>query len=457
MKLSRRHLLKAMGVTGMGVMVAACAPAQPGAPAEPSAGAAPAAGAAQPDSANTELTIWFHWGGATGESAQELINSYNEDQGAADKIHLTVETVPGGEYRQKMTASKMAGTAPDVYHTSIPILELVSNQVVRELPDEEQDYVRNHYLPATIDRMTFQGKIWGYPTEHQAPALIYRRSALEAIGVTEIPATAQEIRELAKELTREEGGQKYYGFTQWYDNYPASFHFPGIIWRFGGEMYEFEGDLPRKIMVDTEECAAALGWWRGMVDDGVTQVGDLPFTEAWQNGLAMMGEIEPWFPFINLRDAGKQEIYEDLAVTHVRPAEGVEPVVQSGGWELVADRDSEHPVESDKFMQWMMHEPNMPFSHFIVETIGSLPAPLNYPTPIPGWSEAMMQGYYKETAPITRAHPGLKVLGDGEIGTAISEMVQAVMLQQTEVGPALTELQAKLDEILQRTDGSRTA
>jgi ABC-type glycerol-3-phosphate transport system substrate-binding protein len=272
-----------------------------------------------------------------------------------------------------------------------------------------------------------------------------------------MPATAQEIRELAKELTREEDGQKYYGFTQWYDNYPASFHFPGIIWRFGGEMFEFEGDIPTKIMVDTEECAAALGWWRGMVDDGVTQVGDLPFTEAWQNGLAIMGEIEPWFPFINLRDAGQEEIYDDLAVTHVRPAEGVQPVVQSGGWELVADRDSANPFEADKFMQWMMHGPEMPFSHFIVEVIGSLPAPLNYPLPIPGWSEAMIQGYVSETAPITRMHPGLKVLGDGEIGTAITQTVQSVMLQQTEVEPALVELQAALDEILQRTDGSRSA
>jgi len=450
MKLSRRQLLKAMGVASMSAVVVGCTPAQEGA-----APAADSAAGTAPDSAATELTIWFHWGGATGERAQELIDSYNEDAGVADQIQLTIETVPGGEYRQKMTASKMAGTAPDIYHTSIPILELVSNEVIRELPDEDQDYVSNHYLPATIDRMTFQGKIWGYPTEHQAPALIYRRSVLEDAGIAEIPGTAQEIRELAKELTYEADGQRYYGFTQWYDNYPASFHFPGIIWRFGGELFEFEGDIPKRIMVDTEECAAALGWWRGMVDDGSTQVGDLPFTEAWQNGLAMMGEIEPWFPFINLRDAGQEEIYEDLAVTHVRPAEGIDPVVQSGGWELVADRDSANPFEADKFMHWMMHGPEMPFSHFIVEIVGSLPAPLDYPSPIPGWSEAMMQGYVAETAPITKMYPGLKVLGDGEISTAVSQTVQAVMLQQTEVEPALVELQATLDDILLRTDGSR--
>ncbi len=452
MLLSRRQMLKALGIAGAGAVVAACSPAPAGAPSTP----AESGEAAAPAGAATELVIWFHWGGDTGERAQEFIDQFNQSAGAENNINVTIETVPGGEYRQKLTASRMAGTAADVYHTSIPILELASNEIARELPDEESAYVRENYIPAAVERMTFQGKIWGYPTEHQAPALIYRRSVLEAAGISEIPGTAEEIRALAQELTREEGGQKYYGFTQWYDNYPATFHFPGIIWRHGGEMFEFEGDIPRRIMVDTEECNAALGWWRGMVDDGSTQVGEMPFVDAWQNGLAIMGEIEPWFPFINLRDAGVEDIYEDLGVTYVRPATGVDPVIQSGGWELIADRSSEHPDEGQVLMSWMMHGPEMPFSHFIVEIVGSLPAPINYPTPIPGWSEAMITGYATETSPITRADPNLKVLGSGEIATAINETVQAVMLQQKDVAPALAELQPLLDEILERTDGART-
>jgi len=451
MFLSRRQMLKMMGTAGASVMLAACTPA----PAAPTTSEGEG-GQAAPASAATDLVIWFHWGGATGETAQQFIDRYNTESGAADNINVVIETVPGGEYRQKMTASRLAGTGADVYHTSIPILELVTNGIVRELPDEDQAYVREKYIPAAVGRMTFQGKVWGYPTEHQAPALIYRRSILEKAGITEIPATAEEIRDLAKELTYEEDGQKYYGFTQWYDNYPATFHFPGIIWRHGGEMYRFEGDIPREVMVDTPECIEALSWWRGMVDDGSTQVGEIPFVDAWQNGLAIMGEIEPWFPFINLRDAGMTEVYDDLGVTHVRPKFGVDPVIQSGGWELVAESESEHPEAADKLMQWMMHGPDMPFSHFIVEVIGALPAPIDYPSPIPGWSEAMMQGYAGETAPITREDPNLKVLGSGEINQAITEVVQAVMLKQKDVEPALRELQPTLTAILERTDGGRT-
>jgi len=452
MKLSRRQLLKVMGTTGVGVVLAACAPAAPGAaPASSSAGSQ----AQAPASTGTELKIWFHWGGATGEFAQKMIDDFNKGPGAEAKINVTIETVPGGEYRQKMTAARVAGTPPDVYHVSIPTVELVQNEIVLELPEEEQAYIKEHYIPAAVERMTFGGKIWGYPTEHQAPALIYRKSLLEKAGIKAIPDTNEEIRKLAKDLTHEEGGKKYYGFTQWYDNYPATFHFPGIIWRHGGEMYKFEGDIPSQIMVDTPECIEALSWWRGMVDDGSTQVGDIPFEQAWQNGLALMGEIEPWFPFIELRDQKIQDIYEDIGVTHVRAKTGVKPVVQSGGWELIGERKTKHPAEAVKLMQAMMHEPDMVFSHFIVERIGSLPAPIKFPTPIPQWPDAMIKGYAEETSPITRADPNLKVLGSGEINSAISETVQAVMLKQKEVAPALKELQPKLDEILKRTDGAR--
>jgi hypothetical protein len=131
--------------------------------------------------------------------------------------------------------------------------------------------------------------------------------------------------------------------------------------------------------------------------------------------------------------------------------------VQSGGWELVGDRNTAHHAEQVTLMRWMMHKPDMPFSRFIVERVGSLPAPLDYPTPIPGWSEAMVEGYANQTAPITRMTPTMKILGSGEINRAITETVEAVMLQQKDVEPALLELQTQVDEILQRTDGHRLA
>lgn len=72
MKLSRREMLKALGITSVGLTLAACTPAPA---AEAPAASSAAGGDAAPAAAGTELTIWFHWGGATGERAQELIDT----------------------------------------------------------------------------------------------------------------------------------------------------------------------------------------------------------------------------------------------------------------------------------------------------------------------------------------------------------------------------------------------
>ena len=475
-ELSRRRLLGVIAALGSSTVLAACgggsqtlptpasetkaeakkegaaAPAAPKTEATPRPTATPSVMAVARKEGTTELKVWFHWSAATGDRAQELINKYNTTKGVEDKIHMTIETVPGAEYRQKMTAVRLAGTAPDVYHTSLPIKELIKNEVVAELPTEEAGYVRQNYVKGSVDRMTYEGKVWGYPTEHQAPGFIYRKSYFQEAGV-QPPKTTQEALEAARKATKTEGGKKTrYGFTQWYDNYPATSHLPALIARFGGQMFYFEGDKPVRIDVASPQAIEAVGWWRAMVEAGATQVGEMPFVDAWQNGLAASGEIEPWFPLINLRDAGKPDIFNDVGVTIAPPKDGVQPIVFAGGWELVGDRSSKQPDLRWKFMRWMMHKPEMPFSRFIVETVGSLPAPIDYPAEIPGWTKEMLQGYAKDTTAIAQAHPAVKVTGGGEIDAVLRTAIQAVMLQQQTVEQALKDADPKVNDILKRTD-----
>lgn len=460
-RMTRRRALQWAGMAVMGGLISACAPGseatktpvQSGEP--PVEATKPAAVTAAPPEL-VKLRAWFHWGGALGETAEALVKRYNESQGAEDGIHVDIETVNWSEFRQKVTASRMAGTSPDIYHTSIATCELALNDIAIPLSDSEQEYVRSNYAPAAVERLIFQGKVWGYPTEFQTPALAYRRSFLEKAGISELPATTEELRDLAKELTHEEGGLKYYGYTVWYDNFIAYSNMNDLIWRHGGEMWEFEGDIPRKVKVNTPEAIAGLKWWRDMIDDGSTQVGDMAFGDAWANGLAIMGEVQPFTP-ISLRDGGQQEVFEDLGITYLRPSQGVDPIVEAHGWSLVMDKQTKLPEKTTKFMQWLMHKPDMPLVRFIVEEVGSLPSATEYPLPIPGWSDAMVQGYVQESVPISRAEPGLKVLGVGEISAALLEMFEAVALKQKEVEPALQELQPILDEILERTDGDRTS
>jgi len=100
----------------------------------------------------------------------------------------------------------------------------------------------------------------------------------------------------------------------------------------------------------------------------------------------------------------------------------------------------------------LMHKPAMPWSHFIVETVGSPPAPLDYPTPIPGWTPDLTKGYAQEATKIAQANPEEKVLGLDEISKAYGAALQDILANKISVQSGLSQLNGQLNQILQRTD-----
>ena len=53
--------------------------------------------------------------------------------------------------------------------------------------------------------MTLGGKLWGYPTEFQSPAFVYRKCHFREAGLTGPPDTTDEVFEQATKLTRKAG------------------------------------------------------------------------------------------------------------------------------------------------------------------------------------------------------------------------------------------------------------
>ncbi|HEV2126361.1 MAG TPA: extracellular solute-binding protein, partial [Chloroflexota bacterium] len=297
------------------------------------AGGAPAAQQTRPAKTTvTPLRIWFHWGGVRGEAIQKLMDEYNATQGQQDKNQVTVETVRDSEMLTKMTAAVIGGDPPDVWHANATPRTALDRGLIVSVPKEEEQYVKKHYVPGAVERMTLQGKIWGYPTEFQAPAFVYRTSHFRDAGLTKAPATTEEVVEYATKLTRKSGGTtERFGFTLnegWYASV-----LPTLIARFGGQMYHFNGDKPVKIEVASPQAIEAVGWWKRLVDAGLTQIGQPPsYAEAMQQGQAASTECFVWFVTGNTRDRGLHEIFADLGTEVLPPKRGVKPVVFAGGW-----------------------------------------------------------------------------------------------------------------------------
>ena len=411
--------------------------------------AAPRGGAAKETA--TPLRIWFHWGGVRGEAIQKLMDEYNATQGQQDKNVVSVETVQDVLMLEKMTAAVVGGDPPDVWHANATPKVAADRGLIAAVPKEDDQYIRKNYVPGAIERMTLGGKLWGYPTEFQAPAFVFRKSVYQELGLAKPPATAEEAYEHATRLTRRSGGTyERFGFPindAWYASV-----LPTLIARFGGQMYHFSGDKPTKIDVASPQALEAVGWWKRMVDAGLTQIGQMSYNDAMQQAKTAATECFVWFVTGNTRDRGLRELFEDLGAEVLPPKRGVKPVVYAGGWGLVGPSGAKQPEERWKLMRWMMHKPRMPFSRFIVDFVGSMPAATDYPTKIEGWTDDLSRTFAVDTPKIAQSHPTTKVLGLTDLNAAVTETIKGILEAQLSLQTGLQQLNSKLNELLQRTN-----
>ena len=447
--LARRAYLRRIGFAaggGLGVpaVLAACAPGGSGADGP---------GARPEKAAPTPLRIWFHWSGVRAETIQKMMDDYNATQGTVDKNVVSVEVVRDAEMLTKMTAAVVGGDPPDVWHANATPRVATERGLIVAAPKEDEQYIKRSYVPGALDRMTLAGKVWGYPTEFQAPAFVYRKSLFAEQAVAAPPATTDEAFELAVKLNRKTG-DTYLRFghalnPDWYASVLTS-----LVARFGGQMVTFDGDRPLKIDVASPAALEAVGWWKRLVETGVTQVGRLPYVDAMRQGQSSTTECYVWFVTGNTRDPGLQDLYADIGAAVLPPKRGVKPVVHAGGWGLVGPNGAKQPEERWKLMRWMMHKPAMPFSRFIVEFVGSMPAPLDFPARVEGWTDDLSRAFAVETPKIAVSHPMNKVLGSPDINAALAEGVKAVVEGETALQTGLQQLTTKVNEILKRTDGA---
>jgi multiple sugar transport system substrate-binding protein len=444
---SRRRCLRLAsalaGGTGVAGLVAGC---------DALGGASGGAGTVK--TSVTPVRVWFHWAGPpNGDAAQQLIETYNQTRGQEDKNRAVVEVVPGPQMLEKMTAVSVGGDPPEVWSTSSSAKVTATAGLIGAFPRSEEQYVRQNYVPGAADAVTFNGKVWAYPTEFQAQAFLYRKSYFAEAGLRTPPADTDELTDYATKLTRKTG-EKYerFGYALDYERAQIGGLLPQVIQLFGGQMYAFTGERPTKVNLATPAAIEAVGWWKRLVDSGVTQGGQLDFVRAIQDGYVASFQMAPFFPLIQIRNRGLVDTYEDLSGSAVVAKRGVKPQAYASGWSLTTPKGAAQADERWKLLRWMMHKPAMPFSRFIVETIGSLPAPKDYPSPIPGWTKEMLQTFVTETGKILTATPTLRVLAVSEIEAESVKALQAILKGQLGLQTGLQQLDRTANEILARNN-----
>jgi len=204
---------------------------------------------------------------------QKLVDKFNRSH-----PDIQVESLYIGQQDQqtpKILAAVVGNAPPDLLWYNPTIAgQLVELGAILSLDEMlEKSPIKAEIDPALYTSMKYNGKIWSVPFATNNVGIFYRPSLFKAAGITELPRTWQEFRQVAQKLTRDTNGD---GQTDQYGMFlPLGkgeftvFTWLPFMWSGGGELVS--GDLQNAAGVDLQDnqgAIAALQFWRDLIKDG---------------------------------------------------------------------------------------------------------------------------------------------------------------------------------------------
>ncbi len=215
-KVTRRDLLKAAGLAGVGVLVAACAPqATPTTAPEPTQAqaeqeptAVPEVTQPSPAPEGAKLAFWYYWGGVWGEACAAVGQAF-----ADANPGITVEPTALDGAWEKAVAAFAAGAPPDVIldYNAAQLMPRGQAVALDDLIAGSSVIKKDNYYPAMYECYQWNGVQYGVPAGEAGVdmALILNKGRCEEAGldVNDPPQTVTEVLAWGEKMTKVgEGG-----------------------------------------------------------------------------------------------------------------------------------------------------------------------------------------------------------------------------------------------------------
>ena len=212
---------------------------------------------------------------------QQLGEQYTAEFGVA----IEVREIGFGDARQELLNFGEAGEGPDILiqpHDTVG--QLVDNGAV--IPLELGD-LADLFTEESLELFSYQGQLWGLPYSTENVAIV-RNVDL----VPEMPATWEEVTELARELQAD-------GKFAFLVNTGDAYHNQPVFSSFGGYIFgqnEDGGYNPADVGFDSEGGLAAAEWYGTMYGEGlmVPNVNDDVVFSLFESGDLGMFVTGPW-------------------------------------------------------------------------------------------------------------------------------------------------------------------
>ncbi|KRE46365.1 ABC transporter substrate-binding protein [Paenibacillus sp. Soil724D2] len=290
-----------------------------------------------------KLAFWDMHTEAESKFFKDLIDEYNKSQ---DQVQIEYSTYDQASYTTtKLPTGFASGEGPDIYMISPgDFMKFAKSGLMKDLTPDFAPGVKEDFLPASLDAVTYNGKIMALPFELETLGLYYNKEMLDKAGV-QVPKTWDELHAAAKKLTTD----KVAGLIIPPDKGPYfNFIWYPFLWQQGGNVLSADGT---KSTFNTPETAKALDFWGSFFKEGLSpkklQLGPWEIDNLG-NKTAAMQIVGTWA--INRIEEKYKDVQIGLAP--IPTPTGGKAATDAGGWKMAVNGQSKHAAEAAKFVMW---------------------------------------------------------------------------------------------------------
>ncbi|MBW4559504.1 MAG: ABC transporter substrate-binding protein [Trichormus sp. ATA11-4-KO1] len=204
---------------------------------------------------------------------QKLVDKFNQTH-----PDIQVESLYVGQQDQqtpKILAAVVGNAPPDLLWYNPTIAgQLVELDALISLDEQlANSPVKDEIDPTLFASMEYKGQLWSVPFATNNVGVYYRPSLFKAAGITELPRTWEEFRQVAKKLTRDLDGDgridQYGMFLPLGKGEFTVFTWLPFMWSSGGELVNGDTQNAASVVLqDNPGAIAALQFWRNLITDG---------------------------------------------------------------------------------------------------------------------------------------------------------------------------------------------
>ncbi|WP_431969368.1 sugar ABC transporter substrate-binding protein [Actinacidiphila sp. bgisy160] len=286
------------------------------------------------------LTVWGM--GTEGEKLGEVAKEYER---AHPNITVKVTPVGWDVAHQKLVSAAAAGTLPDIAQMGGTYLGEFADLGVLE-PVDTKAFKQDDFFKAGWDQGVADGTAYGVPWYVDTRVLYYRKDLAAKAGITQPPATWQELQEDAAALQKKAGSK--WGIYLQSSGLDTVQSFYPFLYSAGGAIVDDDG----KAAVNTPAAVKAFDYYGSFFSKGLSRKSVAPgydVTKDFNTGVVPMFFSGPWHMGI------LQQQYPQLngkwAVAPV-PADQ-SSTSMAGGSSLVVSKDSEHKAAAQEFIRYL--------------------------------------------------------------------------------------------------------